>query len=119
MNLLSRGGRYVIYGAAHYMSACGDKPNWLMLGWKYLQRPKLDPMQLVTDNRSVMGFNLIWMWDKLDEMEEMLSDMMTLGGPWQPPHVGKVFDFCDVSSALRFLQSGRSIGKVVLKVKHN
>lgn len=30
----------------------------------YLTRPKLDVLRLAGDNKSVMGFNLIWMCDK-------------------------------------------------------
>ena len=26
---MARGGKYVIYGAAQYMSSCGDSPNWI------------------------------------------------------------------------------------------
>ncbi len=34
-----------------------DSPNYLTLGWNYLFRPKLDPLQMISDNKSVMGFD--------------------------------------------------------------
>lgn len=35
------------------------------------------------------------------------------------PHVGEVFDFDDAPSALRRLQTGRTVGKLVLEVHDN
>lgn len=32
--------------------------------------------QLCSDNRSVMGFNLIWLTDKVEELNEELDDML-------------------------------------------
>jgi len=35
----------------------------------------------------------------------------------EPPLVGRTFPFADVPAALRFLQSGKSTGKVVLEIR--
>lgn len=43
----------------------GDRPGWLRLAWQYLRRPTLDPTSMIGDNKSVMAFNLIWMFDKV------------------------------------------------------
>lgn len=51
--LLTRGGRHVVYGAASF-TPIGDKPNWLSLAWKFIRRPVIDPMQMMSDNKSVM-----------------------------------------------------------------
>lgn len=50
---LARAGRHVVYGAASF-TPTGDKPNWLTLAWKYIRRPVIDPMEMMTDNKSVM-----------------------------------------------------------------
>ena len=55
-------GRHVIYGAADYMTH-GARPNYLRLLPRYLRRPRLDPVQMIAENRSVLAFNLIWLWD--------------------------------------------------------
>jgi NADPH:quinone reductase-like Zn-dependent oxidoreductase len=34
----------------------------------------------------------------------------------RPPHVGKRFAFADAPAAMRYLQGGGSVGKVVLEV---
>lgn len=49
------------------------------------------------------------------ELAELAKELQNLQLP--PPHVGDVFDFDDAPSALRKLQTGRTVGKVVLEVK--
>jgi synaptic vesicle membrane protein VAT-1 len=106
-------GRYVLYGAADFMSHA-SRPNYLALGWRYLQRPRLDPLAMISANRSVMAFNLIWLWERAERLPEGYAALeRLLSGP---PHVGARFPFEQALEAMRFLQSGRTIGKVVLQV---
>lgn len=51
------------------------------------------------------------------ELAKLAKELQDLDLP--PPHVGEVFDFYDAPSALRKLQTGRTVGKVVLEVKNN
>jgi len=110
---LAPGGRLVIFGAADLMPG-GARPNWLRLGWQYLTRPRLDPLRMISANRSVMGFNLIWLWDWADVLPRAYADLERLGRP--APRVGHTFAFSDAPAAMRLLQSGASVGKVVLRV---
>ena len=106
-------GRLVVYGAADFM-APGARPNYLRMIPRYLRRPRIDPLQMVSENRSVMGFNLIWLWDRIERMAgawDALDALVT-----EPPFVGRRFPFADAPAAMRHLQSGESIGKVVLDV---
>jgi hypothetical protein len=48
-------------------------------------------MSLPGDNRSVMGFNLIWMFDKFVLLGELLRDLAALELP--APKVGQTFGF--------------------------
>jgi len=50
-----------------------------------------------------MGFNLIWMWDKEEEMSGMLEGLMTTL-EWLPPHVGREFAFGEAKEAMAYLQ---------------
>jgi alcohol dehydrogenase len=115
-NTMTRGGKYVIYGAAQYMESCKNAPNYIGLAWKYLWRTKLDPMQMVTENKSVLGFNLIWMWDQLELMNAMLEDMFESQNEWFTPLVGHKFPFSEALDALHLLQSGTTLGKVILEI---
>ena len=112
-NLLASEGRMIVYGSAHFTSP-GDRPNYLKLVWKYLRRPKIDPMQLPTNNRSVMGFNLIYLYERVDLMHEMLGQISTLN--MEKPAVGAIVTFDRLPEAVRLLQSGGTMGKVVVNV---
>eukprot|EP01095_Lingulamoeba_sp_RSL-Kostka_P006129 TRINITY_DN1895_c3_g1_i1.p1 TRINITY_DN1895_c3_g1~~TRINITY_DN1895_c3_g1_i1.p1 ORF type:complete len:467 (+),score=128.66 TRINITY_DN1895_c3_g1_i1:38-1438(+) len=115
---LNSTGRYIIYGAADYMSYTSDRVNWFTLGYNYLfKRSSIDPYEMITNNTSMLGFNLIWLIHKIDKLSELLYLMLNLID-WEPPVVGKVFPFEDCLEALQYIQSGNSIGKVVLEVNH-
>lgn len=106
-------GRIVVYGAADLMPR-GTRPDYVRLAFRYLRRPRLDPLQMVSENRSVMAFNLIWLWDRVERLPrayEQLSRFLE-----RPPLVGRRFRFAEAPAALRHLQSGDSVGKVVLEV---
>ena len=106
-------GRYVLYGAADFMPHAAQR-NHLALGWRYLRRPRLDPLAMIPANRSVLAFNLIWLWGRAERLPEGYAALERLLP--RPPHVGARFPFEQAREALRLLQSGKSIGKVVLSV---
>jgi len=110
-NALNPMGRLVVFGAAEFTPG-KNRPNYLTAAWKFLRRPKYDVMDMISDNRSVMAFNLIWLWDQVDIMQELLKDMMAV--EITPPHVGHQFFFDQAHEAIDCLRSGKTIGKVVL-----
>lgn len=106
-------GRYVLYGAADFMSHA-SRPNYPSLAWRYLRRPRLDPLAMISSNRSLMAFNLIWLWERAERLPEGYAALERLLP--RPPHVGARFPFDRALEAMRLLQSGETIGKVVLCV---
>lgn len=67
------------------------------------------------DNKSVMGFNLIWLYQNMDLFHRLYAEMDALGLP--PPLVGRTFEgLQQVPDALVHLQSGESMGKVVVRL---
>ncbi|EMO53035.1 synaptic vesicle VAT-1 family membrane protein [Leptospira noguchii] len=107
-------GRMIVYGAAEMMGG-SSSVNWPRIAYKYFSRPKLDPMKMVSDNKAVMGFNLIWLYEKVEILTKHLNDLVKLN--ISPPLIGKTFAFDHLDEALKYFQSGTSVGKVVLKVK--
>ncbi len=105
-------GRYVVYGAADFMPR-GTRPNWARLAVEYLRRPKLDPLNMIAENRRVAAFNLIWLWDRVERLAPAFDAVLALE---RPPHVGARFAFADAPAAIRALQSGKTMGKVILEV---
>lgn len=106
-------GRMVVYGSARYASV-GNRPNYLKLIWKFLTRPKIDPQKMIELNKSVLGFNLIHLYEKADLMHELLAEINDLN--LSAPHVGHTFPFEQLPEAIRLFQTGKTIGKVVVEI---
>jgi len=110
---LAPSGRIIIYGGAQFMSH-SSRPNYLNVLYKFLTRPKIDPLALSNINKSVMGFNLIYLWDRPDELQKMAEEILKLN--LNRPFIGKVFSFNHLLDGLRYFQKGKNIGKVIVKV---
>ena len=106
-------GRMVVYGNASFTSH-GSKPNYPRLLWKYFRRPKIDPLRLPTQNKSLMGFNLIYLYEQTDMMHEILKGLQSL--ELSPQHIGHVYAFEDMHEAISLFQKGKTVGKVVAKL---
>ncbi len=113
---LAPDGRLVLYGFADMMPS-GVRRPWLTLLWRAWRTPKFPPFDLVQKNRSVAGFNLVYLWDRLDVFRQGISELFALAehGVLRP-RVGHTFPFRDIAKAQGLLQSRQSTGKVVLTV---
>ncbi len=111
--LLGKTGRMIVYGSARYAQS-GSYPNYLKLIWQFLTRPKIDPQLMIEENKSVMGFNLIWLYDQKTLFRDTLTGLNQLD--LDAPKVGHEFDFIDLPKAIKFFQSGKTVGKVVVNV---
>ena len=110
-------GRHVVLGAGS-MTPAGSSPNWLRLGLQYLKRPRVDPLAMISTNKSVMAFNLIWLYEKVDQVDLLFAALLASVQDMQGrPHVGHVYAFEDLPEALRKLQSGTTVGKVLLRTR--
>jgi NADPH:quinone reductase-like Zn-dependent oxidoreductase len=107
-------GRMVVYGNASFATH-GSKPNYPKLIWKFLKRPKIDPLRLPTQNKSLMGFNLIYLYEQTDMMHQMLHELQELR--LKPQHIGHVYHFENMHEAIRLFQQGKTVGKVVVKLE--
>jgi NADPH:quinone reductase-like Zn-dependent oxidoreductase len=112
--LLAPMGRVVVYGSARYASP-GDKPNRLHLLYHYFTRPRIDPQQLPENNKGVLGFNLIWLYERAALMHELLRQLDALR--LAPPHVGHRLAFAELPDAVRLFQTGKTVGKVVCLIE--
>ena len=105
--------RMIVYGSASFATH-GAKPNYLKLIWKYLRRPKIDPLRLPTQNKSLLGFNLIYLYEQTDMMHRMLNELQAL--QLKPQHIGHTFSFEEMHKAIRLFQRGETVGKVIVKI---
>ena len=106
-------GRMIKYGSASFTSP-GDKPNKLKMIFQYLKRPKIDPLRLPNSNKSIIGFNLIWLYAEIEKYDRVVRELQELDLP--APIVGERFAFEALPDAVRKLQSGMTVGKVVVEV---
>ena len=108
-------GRSIIYGSAHYTRQ-GDRPFYPLLIWKYLRRPKIDPQNMIKENKGILAFNLIYLFDHPELMHRLIKElsMLHLG----TPIVGHTYSFEELPAAIRYFQTGKTKGKVVVKIKY-
>ena len=106
-------GRLVIYGFHTMMTP--NKPNWpkLALGW--LRTPRFDPLEMTNENKSVMAFNLSYLFSRKDLLAESMNALLALVRDRKlgAPEV-TTFSLEHVAEAHRAIESGKTVGKLVL-----
>lgn len=110
-DMLAPQGRVINYGSARYGDT-KNSPNWPRLVWLFLTRPKIDPQKMIETNKGILGFNLIWLYDRKELMQQILKELEELN--MEAPFIGHHFKFEEIHEALKLFQSGKTMGKVVL-----
>lgn len=110
-------GRLVIYGFHSMMRRGAGTPSWPKLAVDWLRTPRFNPLDLTNDNKSVMAFNLSYLFDERELLEDAKKRLMDLvaRGAIHPPET-RSFGFESVADAHRALESGTTTGKLVLRV---
>ena len=112
---LAPGGKLVVYGFHTMLPKGRGRPSWPKLIVDYLRTPRFNPLQLTRDNRSVLAFNLSFMSEKADLLSGGLRRMLNWleAGEIRPLPVTE-YPFDQVARAHRDLESGTTVGKLVL-----
>jgi len=90
--------------------------KWLKMGWDMLWTPKFDPFRMVTDNKSVLAFNLSFLFDEVDILLPAFDEILG----WvedekiKAPSITE-FNLEEAMIAHSVLESGKTKGKLVLK----
>jgi NADPH:quinone reductase-like Zn-dependent oxidoreductase len=111
---LRKAGKLVVYGF-HSMMSPGGKANWIKLATGYLRTPRFNPFELTMESKSVLAFNLSYLFDRTDLLDAAMSDLRTWldeGRVVAPPVT--TFPLEKVADAQRAIESGQTIGKLVL-----
>ena len=108
-------GRLVVYGFASMLPRGGKRRNWLKLAWSYWRTPRFDPLRMTNSNRSVLAFNLSYMTSRTELLQEALGQLLgwVAEGKLQMPAV-TAYPLSDAAEAQRALESGQTVGKLVL-----
>jgi NADPH:quinone reductase-like Zn-dependent oxidoreductase len=112
---LGSAGKLVIYGFHSMMPRQGGRPNWLKLAWDWLRTPRYNPLTLTNDNVSVLAFNLSYLLDQRVVLSEAMTRLIgwVEEGKLVAPPV-KRFPLDQVAEAHRAIESGTTVGKLVL-----
>jgi NADPH:quinone reductase-like Zn-dependent oxidoreductase len=111
--MLRAGGRLVIYGASNIAS--GDRRNLVKAVSKVARMPRFNPLRMMRQSKSVIGLNLLTLWDERGSLEEVTTPLVELMDQGAiEPVVAEAFPFDRAADAHRFIQDRKNIGKVVL-----
>lgn len=112
---LAIGGKLVIYGFHSMFRKRHGRAPWFKLVSGWLRTPRFNPLHMTQSNRSVLAFNLSFMTHRHDVLDRGMQRLLAWAnaGELSPPQV-EPFAFDDVASAHRALESGSTIGKLVL-----
>jgi len=114
---LAPSGKLVAYGFHSMLSIHFGVANYLKLIWQYFRVPRFSPLKMTRDNRSLIAFNLAYLFDRTDLLQESMQTLIQWveQGKIKPPPV-HAYAFKDVAQAHQALESGTTVGKLILKI---
>ena len=114
---LAPAGKLVAYGFHSMLSTYRGVPNYLKLLWQYFRVPRWSPLIMTQENKSLIAFNLSFLFHRRDLFQEAMQDLLTWveEGKIKAPVV-QSYPFEKVADAHRALESGTTVGKLILKI---
>jgi NADPH:quinone reductase-like Zn-dependent oxidoreductase len=112
---LAPAGRLVIYGFHTMMPRTRGRPNWLKVAYDWLRTPRFSPFDMTDRNRSVLAFNVSYLFERADILERGAGDLLDWLERGQIRALPvRTFAFDAVQDAHRAIESGQTVGKLVL-----
>lgn len=110
-------GKLVCYGFHTMLPKQGGRMNYLKAGWGMLRMPRFNPLAMTSENKSVVAFNLSFLFDRKDLLAEGMADILRWldEGKLKPPKV-QTFALDRVAHTHRAIESGKTMGKLVLTI---
>jgi NADPH:quinone reductase-like Zn-dependent oxidoreductase len=112
---LAPAGKLVSYGFHSMLSTHGGVANYFKLLWQYFRVPRWSPLNMTRENKSLMAFNLSFLFHRKDLLQEAMQGLIKWveEGKIKAPAV-KTFPLEKVADAHRALESGATVGKLIL-----
>jgi NADPH:quinone reductase-like Zn-dependent oxidoreductase len=108
-------GKIVVYGRHSLFSKEGGRLNYPKVIWKLLTAKRFSSLKLINENKGIMGFNLSFLFDQGELLEESLDALMGLANEGLiHPTETTFIPFDKAADAHRLIESGKSRGKIVL-----
>jgi NADPH:quinone reductase-like Zn-dependent oxidoreductase len=113
---LAPSGKLVTYGFHSMLSKGGGFPNYLKLAYEYFRVPKWSPLKMTNENKSLIAFNLSYLFHRIDLLEESMQNLLK----WVKEEKIKApviqsFLYEKVADAHRAIESGNTVGKLIIK----
>lgn len=108
-------GRLVIYGFHSMFSKNRGRPNWTKLIYDYLRTPRFNPLELTSANKSVLAFNLSYLFHKKEVLAEGMNFLLEAVRKNEiKPLPVELYKADEVAKSHLRIESGQSTGKLVL-----
>lgn len=116
-NHLRACGKLFSYGAHSMLPKQGGRVKYLKLIKEYLKTPRFNPIDMTSENKSLITFNLSFLFDRQDLMKEGMEDLLKWisSGEVRVPRV-QTYPFERIADAHRDLESGKTVGKLVITI---
>ena len=113
---LAPSGKLVSYGFHSMLSTHFGIANYAKLLWQYFRVPRWSPLSMTQENKSLIAFNLSFLFDRRDLLREAMQDLTNWveEGKIKAPPV-QPYPFEKVADAHRALESGVTVGKLILQ----
>jgi synaptic vesicle membrane protein VAT-1 len=108
-------GKLIAYGAHSMFPKTGGRVNWIKLMIDFLRTPRFNPLSMTSENKSLITFNLSFLFGRKDLFAEGMKDLLQWyhDGKLVCPPV-KSYPMEQVGQAHKDLESGKTIGKLVI-----
>jgi NADPH:quinone reductase-like Zn-dependent oxidoreductase len=111
--LLRAGGRLVCFGASEVQA--GERRSPLRALRVIAQMPRFSPLRLMSESKSVIGLNMLTLWDAKQSLDELIGPLRAwIDDGSLRPVVAKEFRLADGAAAHRYVHERSNVGKVVL-----
>ena len=108
-------GKLISYGFHSMLPKHGGKLKYLNAALGLIRMPRFNPLKMTNENKGVVCFNLSFLFDRDELLAEGMNDLLK----WikerkiRPPKVTP-YALKDVAEAHKKIESGTSVGKLVL-----
>ena len=108
-------GLLFVYGFQSMLSKTSGQQNLLILIRDYLRTPRFSPFNMTKTNRSVLAFNVSYLFERLELVTEGLDFILDkINKKTFKPLPVTSYKFQDVIKAHQAIESGKTVGKLVL-----
>jgi NADPH:quinone reductase-like Zn-dependent oxidoreductase len=113
-SLLRTGGRLVCFGASEVQA--GERRSPLRAVRVLAQMPRFKPLKLMSESKSVIGLNMLTLWDAKGSLDEYVGPLSEwIASDRIRPVVAESFPLERGPEAHRFVHERKNVGKVVLE----